>query len=156
MALLDAWRHFAESGWLPNMNGDCSSQKSAVGRGAAEESRDAARALVRIWGPALLSPSGTFCVNPDDDVEDQVTVSAAQATRALFDAMVRLADTGWLVETEVSLERFMIRETYKSIRIRARTTKTALEELVKIYPRSIRDLERIVRGVQIPCVFRRS
>jgi len=150
LALLAAWKHLAEYGWLPSTSDDGFPSKPTIKRGVAEESRDAAKCLLRVWGPALLDSAGTYCVNPDSDPEDQVIVSAEQASRELFNAMARLAETGWLIETQVKLERFIIREYFKTL-WRPTVTKTAaLHELTKIYPRSIRDLERVVRGLKRP------
>jgi hypothetical protein len=102
--------------------------------------------LLHAYGPALRTPSGTFCVNPEADPEDQVVVSAEQAAYVLLDAMNRLADTGWLVESEVALERFIIREYfYKVIQPEPGKTKVPLQKLGQKYSRSPRDLERMVR-----------
>ena len=145
---MKALEHFAENGWLA-VPGQAGSKHAAVNRKASQESRDAARALLKVWGPAILSPTGAFCVNPENDLDEQVEISSEQATGVLFDALNRLSRTGWLGETEISLERFVIREDYKMIRARTKTTKAALEELVQMYPRSIRDLERIIRGAKV-------
>lgn len=115
------------------------------GRRASDEAREAAQKLLDAYGPAIRSPSGNFCVNPEEDEEDRVVVSAEQAAYALFEAMVRLATTGWLVHTEVKLEKFIIREYfYKVIQPEDRAKTAALEKLREKYPRSIRDLERMV------------
>lgn len=146
---MKALEHFAENGWLAGPS-QAGSKHPAVNRKASQESRDAARALLKVWGPAILSPTGSFCVNPENDLDEQVEISSERATGVLFDALNRLSRTGWLGETEISLERFVIREDYKMIRARTKTTKAALEELVQMYPRSIRDLERIIRGAKVP------
>lgn len=120
-----------------------------VGRRASDEARDAAQKMLDAYGPAIRSPSGTFCVNPEVDPEkypeDRVNVSAEQAASVLFEAMGRLSTTGWLVHTEVKLEGFIIREYfYKVIKPGYREKTAALGKLGQKYPRSIRDLERIV------------
>lgn len=151
LGLMKALEHFAENGWLLAPSG-AGSEHAAVKRKASEESRDAARTLLKVWGAAILSPTGAICVNPEGDPDEQIKVSSERATAVLFDALNRLSETGWLVETDISLDRFVIREDYKVIRARTKTTKAALEELVQIYPRSIRELERITRGVKVPGV----
>lgn len=141
LALLTAWEEFVETGWLPDPTGGFPKR----GRRGWDEARDAAARLLQAYGPALRSPSGTFCVNPAADKEDRVVVSAKQAGHALLDALIRLADTGWLVVTGVQLERFIIREYfYKVIRPEPGKTKVPLQKLRQKYPRSPRDLERIV------------
>jgi hypothetical protein len=140
LALLAAWECFVDTGWLPAPSGACSQS----GRRASDEARDAAAKLLDAFGPALRT-SGPVCMNPDDDPEDQVFVSAQQAAYALYSAMVRLAETGWLVETEVKLDRLIIREYfYEVIRPERRGKQVALEKLGQKYRHSIRDLERIV------------
>lgn len=142
LALLAALEHFVETGWLPDLAGGCSMN----GRRASDEAREAATGLLHAYGPALRNLSGTFCVNPEADPEDQVIVSAEQAAYALLDTMNRLADTGWLVETEVALERLIIREYfYKVIRPEPGKTKVPLQKLSQKYHRSPRDLERMIR-----------
>ena len=118
--------------------------KKSIGRKASEETREAASFLCDIYGPALTSPTGRYCVNPDDEPEDQVFVTTEQAGRALLDAIQRLARTGYLVDTEVDLERFTIREYYKLIKSKGKTSKEAIAELGKVYFRSERDLQRQV------------
>jgi hypothetical protein len=146
LALLGAWAYFVENGRLSNESLERSPHTSARRGKASGEARDAAKELLDAYGPPLRSLSGTFCINPDSDLEDHIFVSDEQAAQALLDAMGRLASTGWLVETEVKLERFLIWEDFKRIRPKFHTTRAALEELAKLYPRSIRDLERIVSG----------
>ncbi len=146
LALLAAWEYFAEHGYLPGANDKLPPQTPARGQKASCEARDAAKALVNLYGPALDSLSSSSCINPEADPEDQIFMSAERAAHVLLDAMTRLAKTGWLVETDVKLERFTIWYDFKRIRPRFRSTKAALDELVKIHPRSIRDLERIVSG----------
>ena len=148
-ALLDAWEYFAESGRLPNERQDRTPHASGRRGTASQEARDAARDLLKAYGPPIRSESGSFCFNPEDDPEDRIIISSEQAAQALLDAMDRLAKTGWLVETEVKLERFMIRADYKQIRPQSLTVKAALEALAKLYPRSIRDLERMVSNKKL-------
>lgn len=141
LALLTAWEDFVETGWLP----DPTSEFPKRGRKAWGEARDAAARLLQAYGPALRSESGTFCVNPEADKEDQVVVSAEHAACELLDALMRLADTGWLVVTGVALERFIIREYFcKIIQPEPGKTKVPLQKLRQKYPRSLRDLERLV------------
>lgn len=140
LAVLAAWEQFVETGWLPDPSGEC----SHVGRRASDEARDAATKLLNAYGPALSSLSGTFCVNPEADPEDQVVVSADQAAYALHDAMIRLAETGWLVETEVKLEKFLMRQEFMALRRTSPTTKAAIEKLAERHHRSSRDVERLV------------
>lgn len=142
LALLAAWQRFEQTGWLPDPTG----KGSMGGRRASDEARDAAMKLLNAYGPALLSGSGSFCVNPEADTKDQVVVSSERAAYALLDAMTRLAATGWLVETKVALERLTIREYfYKVIKPEPGKTKVPLQRLGQKYPRSSRDLERMVR-----------
>lgn len=143
-ALLAATVEFAKTGWLPDSHANSCDLHQSVGRKAGVEARDAAQELIDCYGPALSNPAGRYCINPADAPEDHIHVSAEQAAHALLRAWRRFVDTGWLVETEVKLEGFMIREDYKPIRANAKTSKEAIERLAKIYPRSIRDLERIV------------
>lgn len=148
-ALLAAWEYFVESGRLPNESHIPSPHTSGRRGGASCEARYAAKELLDAYGPAIRSVSGTFCINPDDHPEEHIIISSERATQALLDAMSRLANTGWLVETEVKLERFMIRADYKRIRPQFRTVKAALEALAQLHPRSIRDLERIVSNKKL-------
>ena len=143
-ALLAAWEHFSENGLLPNESQDRTPHTPGRRGIASHEARDAAKDLVEAYGPPIRSETGSFCLNPDDDPEDHITISSERAAQSLLNAMIRLANTGWLVDTEVKLERFMIRADYKRIRPRFRTKKAALEALAKLHPRSIRDLERMV------------
>jgi len=141
IGLLMALELFVETGWLPGPDG----VSLQAGRRASDQARDAATKLLSAYGPAQRSTSGAYCVNPEADPEDQVTVSAEQAAYALHEAMIRLAETGWLVETLVKTERLIIREYfYEVIRPETRGKKTALEKLAQKYRRSVRDLERIV------------
>jgi hypothetical protein len=146
LALLNAWEYFVENGRLPNESQEHSPHRSARRGKASSEARDAAQGLLDAYGPPIRSTSGTFCLYPDEDPKEQITVLYEQAAQALLDAMARLANTGWLVETEVKLERFLIWEDFKKIRPKCGTTSEALEELAKLHLRSIRDLERIVSG----------
>jgi hypothetical protein len=146
LALLAAWAYFVENGRLPNESQEHSSRRSARRGKASSEARDAAQGLLDAYGPPIRSPSGTFCLHPDEDPKERITVLYEQAAQALLDAMARLANTGWLVETEVKLERFLIWEDFKKIRPKCGTTSEALEELAKLHRRSIRDLERVVSG----------
>jgi hypothetical protein len=148
-ALLDAWEYFAESGRLPNESQDCTPHAPGRRGTASQEARGAAKDLLKAHGPPIRSESGTFCFNPEDGPEDRITISSECAAQALLDAMDRLAKTGWLVETEVKLERFMTREDYKQIRPQFLTVKAALEALAKLHPRSIRDLERMVSNKKL-------
>lgn len=148
-ALLAAWEHFGGNGLLPNESRDRTPHTSGRRGIASHEARDAANDLVAVYGPPIRSETGSFCLNPDDDPEDHITISSERAAQALLDAMIRLANTGWLVETEVKLERFMIQADYKRIRPQFRTVKAALEALVKLHPRSIRDLERMIRSKKL-------
>ncbi|NHZ38663.1 hypothetical protein [Massilia aquatica] len=118
--------------------------KKSLGRKASDEARRAAQELVDTYGPALSSPDGQYCINPSDLPEDQTVVTAEQAAHALLEALTLLASTGWLVDTTVSLDRFVMREDYQSIRKKTQTTKEALEELGKKHHRSVRDLQRQV------------
>lgn len=146
LALLAAWERFVQTGWLPDPTG----KGSMGGRRASDEARDAAMKLLNAYGPAIRSVSGTICVNPEADAEDQVVVSTERAAYVLLDAMTRLADTGWLVETEVAHERFIIREYfYKVIKPEPGKTKVPLQKLGQKYPRSPRDLERMVRKTKL-------
>ena len=141
LALLAAWERFVQTGWLPDPTG----KGSMGGRRASDEARDAATKLLNAYGPALRSVSGTFYVNPEADLDDHVVVSAEQAAYVLLEAMIRLAATGWLVETEVKPERLIVREYfYRVIRPESRTKTASLEKLAQKYPRSVRDLERLV------------
>jgi hypothetical protein len=147
LALLGAWACFVENGRLPNESQEPSPHRSARRGKATSEARHAAQGLLDAYGPPLRSPWGTFfCLNPNDDEKAHITVPYEHAAQALLDAMARLANTGWLVETEVKLERFLIWEDFKKIRPKCDTTSEALEELSKLHPRSIRDLERVVSG----------
>lgn len=139
--LLAAIIELCESGWLPVMG---VSGKLPIGRKASDEARREAKNLAQTYGPAVKSPDGSYCVNPEDGPEDHIYVSAEKAAYVLLEAMQRLAATGWLEETEVKLERFLIREQYKHIRGKTHTTKEAIEKLGMEYPRSQRDLERQV------------
>ena len=147
--LLAAWEYFAENGRLPNERQDSTPHVSGRRGTASQEARAAAKDLLKAYGPPIRSVSGTFCLNPDDDEEDHIIISSARAAQVLLDAMDRLAKTGWLVETEVKLERFMIRADYKQIRPQFRTAKAALEALAELHPRSIRDLERMVSNKKL-------
>lgn len=143
-ALLDAWEYFAENGRLPNEHQECSPRAPGRRGTASHEAREAAKDLVKAYGPPIRSEFGTFYLNPEEDPEDRIVISSERAAQVLLDAMSSLARTGWLVETEVKLERFMVRADYKLIRPKFRTVKAALEALAKLHPRSIRDLERMV------------
>lgn len=146
LSLLGAWAYFVENGRLPNERQERSPHRSARRGKASSEARDAAQGLLDAYGPAIRSPSGAFILYPHKELKERITVLYEQAAQALLDAMARLANTGWLVETEVKLERFLIWEDFKNIRPKCDTTSEALEELEKLHRRSIRDLERIVSG----------
>lgn len=146
LALLAIWEYFVEHGYLPDGGAKGIPHRPARGEKASSEARDAAKDLLDIYSPALRSPSGTVCVNPEADEKDQIDLSAEQAAYMLLDAMARLATTGWLIESEIKLERFLIWHDFKRLRPKHRRTIAALEELATIHRRSIRDLERIVSG----------
>lgn len=146
LALLAIWEYFVEHGYLPDGGAKGMPHRPARGERASGEARDAAKKLLNIYSPALRSPSGTVCVNPEAALKDQIFLSAEKAAYMLLDAMTRLATTGWLVESEVKLGRFIVWHDFKRIRPKYRRTRAALEELATIHPRSIRDLERIVGG----------
>lgn len=148
-ALLDAWEYFAENGRLPNEHQDRSPHAPGRRGTASHEARAAAKDLLKAYGPPIRNESGTFCFNPEDDPDDHIIISSERAAQVLLDAMDRLAKTGWLVETEVKLERFMIRADYERIRPQFMTVKAALEALAKLHPRSIRDLERMVSNKKL-------
>lgn len=116
LALLAIWEYFVEHGYLPGEGAKGMPHRPARGERASSEARDAAKKLLDIYGPALRSPSGNVCVNPEAAKKDQIFLSAEKAAYMLLDAMARLATTGWLVESEVKLERFIIWHDFKRIR----------------------------------------
>jgi hypothetical protein len=146
LALLAAFEYFVEHGYLPGGGVIGTPHRPTRGQKASSQARDAAQALLDIYSPALRSPSGSVCVNPEADSEEQIVLSSEQAAYMLLDAMGRLANTGWLIETNVNLERFLIWYDFKRTRPKHRRTIAALEELAMIHHRSIRDLERVVSG----------
>lgn len=118
--------------------------KQSIGRKASDEARDAARALVDMYKPVLADPTGCLCLNPEEAPEDQIFVTHDDAARAMLGALERLAETGWLVEIKVSLEKFLIRADYAAIKREHSKTKDALLVLSDKHPRSTRDLQRMV------------
>lgn len=119
--------------------------KPKLGRKASDELRAEARKLHDLYAPAFRGGGG-YCVNPEDDAEIQQYISVEQAGRSLLEALQLLAETGWLVDTRVSLDSFLMNYEYRKLKEKHGTTKGALAELAKKYPRSERTLQRIVRN----------
>lgn len=143
LELVSAIECFASTGWFPPTKED-TTRKIAVGRRASSEAQDAAKLLVDTYVQALHSVPDGHCLNPEEHPEDQIIISAEQAAVAVVAALERFVETGFWVETVVSLERLLICEDYKSLRVKVKTSKEALLDLAKLYPRSQRDLERQV------------
>lgn len=144
LELVSAIECFASTGWFPPTLKKDTTRKIAIGRRASSEAQDAAKLLVDTYIQALHSVPNGHCLNPEEYPEDQIIISAEQAAVAVVAALERFVETGFWVETVVSLERFLICEDYKSLRVKVQTSKEALLDLAKLYPRSQRDLERQV------------
>lgn len=144
LELVSAIVCFASTGWFPPTVRVDTTRKIAIGRRASSEAQDAAKMLVDTYAQALHSIPDGHCLNPEEHPEDQIFISAEQAAVAVVAALEHFVETGFWVETIVSLERFLIREDYKSIRNKTKTTKEALLTLAKSHRRSQRDLERQV------------
>lgn len=148
LELVSAIDCFASTGWFPTTVKEDTTRKIAIGRRASSEAQDAAKMLVDTYVQALHSVPDGYCLNPEEHPEDQIIISAKQAAVAVVAALGRFVETGFWVETVVSLERFLIREDYKSLRVKVKTSKEALLDLEKLYHRSQRDLERQVSKIK--------
>ncbi len=120
--------------------------KKPIGRKASDEAMTHAQALIDMCEPALKDPTAPYCINPDDPIDDQILISSTQATGMLLNAVRNLAETGWMQETRVDVGRFVIRERFESIKKRPEigSIKAAIAALSEEYPRSERDLQRIL------------
>ena len=120
-----------------------------TGRRAEEPHREMARRLVAVYRRALASPDGRLCLNPDDDLSEQIFIDALNPNLLIW-ALENFAQHGTFHFIDQVISQNIddaqhLRDEFDGLRSKDFTYESAVETLVRSRGMSKSNVERKIK-----------
>ena len=120
-----------------------------TGRRAEEPHREMARRLVAVYRRALASPDGRLCLNPDDDLSEQIFIDALNPNLLIW-ALENFAQHGTFhfidqIFSKKIDDELDLRKEFDGLRSEGFTYESAVETLVQSRGMSKSNIERKIK-----------
>lgn len=116
--------------------------KPKIGRRATSDDRQIAADWVELYRKAMASPNGSYCLNPDDPLEEQ-TYLHADNVEFLLSLLSDFSETGTFKRPNSPMgAHFILRWDFDALRAKGMTHENAVEMLADKNACSTRTIER--------------